>query len=126
MSLRGTRFGVHEGPQDIRQNLNSQPLLPGMVTSDEPGIYREGQHGVRHENILLCVEAGDNVFGDWLGFETLTLCHIDTSALILSLMTEQEKAWLDGYNRHVYETLAPELDPETAGWLRLKTLPVGR
>ncbi len=122
----GFYLGVHEGPQDIRQNLNSQPLLPGMVTSDEPGIYREGQHGVRHENILLCVESGDNTFGDWLGFETLTLCHIDTSALILSLMTEQEKAWLDGYNRHVYETLSPELDSETAGWLRLKTLPVGR
>ena len=62
---------VHEGPQDIRQNFNSQPLLPGMITSNEPGIYREGMHGIRHENVILCKEAGKNDFGQWL-----SLIHI--------------------------------------------------
>lgn len=115
---------VHEGPQDIRQNFNRQPLLPGMVTSDEPGIYREGVHGIRHENILLCVPRGKNEFGSWLGFETLTLCHIDTSAVIKELMTQEELDWLNRYNAYVYDVLSPDLDPETAAWLREKTLPL--
>ena len=81
---------VHEGPQDIRQNFNSQPLLPGMITSNEPGIYREGMHGIRHENVILCKEAGKNDFGRWLEFETLTCCHIDTSAVVRELLTQEE------------------------------------
>ena len=120
----GFYSGVHEGPQDIRQNFNPQPLLPGMVTSDEPGIYREGLHGVRHENILLCRELETNAFGSWLCFETLTLCHIETSAIIRDLMTAAEAEWLNSYNRRVFETLSPRLDGETAAWLRTKTLPV--
>ncbi len=120
----GFFLGVHEGPQSIRQNFNAQALLPGMVTSDEPGIYREGQHGVRHENILLCVEAGKNDFGDWLAFETLTLCHIDTSAVVSGLMTADEIRWLNEYNASVYERLRPRLDAEEAAWLRRKTLPI--
>ena len=115
---------VHEGPQDIRQNFNTQPLLPGMVTSDEPGIYREGQHGIRHENILLCVEAGRSGFGEWLRFETLTVCHIDTSAVIKELMTADEIEWLNAYNRHVYETLSPELPQDISEWLRIKTMSI--
>ena len=120
----GFYSGVHEGPQDIRQNFNPQPLLPGMVTSDEPGIYREGMHGIRHENILLCRELETNAFGSWLCFETLTLCHIDTSAIIRDLMTADEIEWLNSYNRRVFETLSPRLDDETVAWLRSKTLPV--
>lgn len=115
---------VHEGPQDIRQNFNPQPLLPGMVTSDEPGIYREGMHGVRHENILLCREAGKNDFGDWLCFETLTCCHIDTSAIISELLSSEEREWLDSYNESVYRRLSTKLPADVAGWLREKTLPV--
>lgn len=115
---------VHEGPQDIRQNLNAQPLLPGMVTSDEPGIYREGMHGIRHENILLCVEDGANEFGEWLRFETMTLCHIDTRPIVRELMTPEEIEWLDSYNRHVYEVLSPELSPEIALWLQDRTAPL--
>lgn len=115
---------VHEGPQDIRQNFNTQPLLPGMITSDEPGIYREGLHGVRHENLLLCTGAGHNQFGEWLKFETLTLCHIDTSPVVRSLLTDSEAEWLNSYNRHVYEALSPELEPEISEWLRSKTCPI--
>lgn len=115
---------VHEGPQDIRQNFNSQPLLPGMVTSNEPGIYREGRHGIRHENIVLCREAGVNEFGDWLEFETLTCCHIDTSAIIPDLLDSEEKTWLNAYNDKVFRTLSPLLSAEESAWLRAKTLPL--
>ncbi len=120
----GFYLGVHEGPQDIRQNFNPQPLLPGMITSNEPGMYREGMHGVRHENILLCRELCANEFGGWLTFETLTLCHIETSAVIRELMSADEADWLNSYNRHVFETLSPRLDAGTAAWLRSKTLPI--
>lgn len=120
----GFFLGVHEGPQDIRQNLNAQALLPGMITSCEPGIYREGLFGIRHENLLLCIEAGDNDFGRWLQFEPLTMCHFDTSILRTDLMTADETDWLNAYNEMVYETLSPLLPEEVAGWLRLKTAPV--
>lgn len=115
---------VHEGPQDIRQNFNSQPLLPGMITSNEPGLYREGMHGIRHENIILCKEAGSSQFGDFLEFETLTCCHIDTSAVIRDLLDAEELNWLNAYNERVYRTLSPLLPPETAAWLRYKTMPL--
>ena len=115
---------VHEGPQDIRQNFNSQPLLPGMVTSNEPGLYREGMHGIRHENIILCKEAGVSEFGDFLEFETLTCCHIDTAALVRELLTAEELKWLNAYNEKVYRTLFPLLPEETAAWLRYKTMPL--
>lgn len=115
---------VHEGPQSIRYQPNPQPLLPGMVTSNEPGLYREGMHGIRHENIVLCREAGTSEFGDWLEFETLTCCHIDTSAVLPELLSSDELAWLNAYNERVYATLAPFLPSDTALWLRDKTLPV--
>lgn len=122
----GFYLGVHEGPQSIRQNFNPQPLLPGMITSNEPGIYRENMHGIRHENVLLCVEDVSNGFGDWLAFETLTVCHIDTSAVIPDLMTADEIMWLDDYNRSVFERLSGRLSPEVAEWLEIKTQPIGK
>ena len=115
---------VHEGPQDMRQNFNRQALLPGMVLSDEPGLYREGMHGIRHENLLLCRSVGDNEFGSWLGFEILTLCHFDTSCLDVSLLTSDEREWLNSYNERVYEKLSPRLPAHVAAWLRGKTIPV--
>ena len=117
----GFYLGVHEGPQDIRQNFNKQPLIAGMVTSDEPGIYREGKYGIRHENLLLCVKAGTNDFGEWLRFETLTLCHIDTSIIIKDLLDASETAWLNAYNERVFQTLSPRLPAPVAQWLRDKT-----
>lgn len=115
---------VHEGPQSIRYQYNPQPLLPGMVTSNEPGLYREGMHGIRHENIILCRPAGSSEFGSWLEFETLTCCHFDTSALVPELLSSDELAWLNEYNEHVFRTLSPLLPEDTAAWLREKTLPV--
>ena len=120
----GFFLGVHEGPHDIRQNFNRTPLLPGMITSDEPGIYREGLHGVRHENLILCVEDGKNEFASWNRFETLTLCHFDTAALIPELLSSEEKQWLNDYNETVYRTLSPSLPSEVAAWLREKTEPI--
>lgn len=118
---------VHEGPQSIRQNFLSQPLLPGMIQSNEPGLYREGMHGIRHENIILCREAYTNDFGRWLCFETLTLCHIDTDAVLPQLLTREELQWLNDYNEKVYRTYASaaEDDADFATWLRKKTLPIG-
>ena len=115
---------VHEGPQSIRYQYNPQPLLPGMVTSNEPGLYREGMHGIRHENIVLCKEAGSSEFGNWLDFETLTCCHIDTSAILPELVDKEELDWLNSYNEHVFRTLSPLLPEHIAQWLRIKTLPV--
>ena len=115
---------VHEGPQSIRYQYNPQPLLPGMVTSNEPGLYREGMHGIRHENIVLCREAGATEFGEWLDFETLTCCHIDTAAVVKDILGPEAVAWLNAYNAKVYRTLSPLLPPDVAAWLRFKTAPI--
>jgi Xaa-Pro aminopeptidase len=111
---------VHEGPQSIRWQPNPQPLLPGMVTSNEPAIYREGQYGIRHENLILCREAGESEFGEWLEFETLTLCHIDTSAVLPGLLGPEAFQWLNEYNVRVYETLSPYLPADVEEWLKDK------
>ncbi len=116
----GFFLGVHEGPQDIRQNLNPTPLYEGMITSDEPGLYIEGSHGVRHENLLLCVPSEETAFGEFLAFEPLTLCHFDTSIIDWSLLTEDETFWLRAYNWSVYNRLSPLLEPEVAEWLKAK------
>lgn len=118
---------VHEGPQSIRQNFLSQALLPGMITSNEPALYREGSHGIRHENVILCRDAYSNEFGRWLCFETLTLCHFSTDAVLPQLLSREELQWLNDYNEKVYRTYASaaEDDPDFAGWLRKKTLPIG-
>ena len=113
---------VHEGPQGMRQNLLDQPILPGMVTSCEPGMYCEGQYGIRHENMLLCYEDEVNEFGDWLAFMTLTCTYIDTTPLVEELLTEEEKMFIDCFNTSVYETLVPDLTPEEAAWLKTKTI----
>ena len=113
---------VHEGPQGMRQNLLDQPILPGMVTSCEPGMYCEGQYGIRHENMLLCYEDEANEFGDWLAFMTLTSTYIDTTPLVEELLTEDEKMFIDCFNTSVYETLVPDLTPEEAAWLKTKTI----
>jgi len=120
----GFLSGVHEGPAEIRQNFNRQALLPGMIFSDEPGIYREGMHGVRHENLLLVVEDGENEFGRWLRFETITMCHFDTSAVVRTMLSDAETQWLNDYNMKVYKTLKGLLPPAVAAWLKEKTRPI--
>ena len=125
--LHGTGHGVghflnvHEGPQSIRMQENPVALLPGMVTSNEPGIYRAGSHGVRTENLLLTVPAGEGMFGRYLRFETLTLCPICTRGIIKEMLTADETAWLNSYHQMVYEKLSPGLNEEERNWLAQAT-----
>lgn len=120
----GTFLNVHEGPQEFRQNFNSYPYIPGIVNTNEPGLYREGMHGVRHESTFVVEDAGTNEFGTWYKFNTITRCHIDTTPVKKELMSEFEIKWLNDYNRTVYETLAPRLEPEIAKWLENKCKPI--
>lgn len=125
--LHGTGHGVgsylcvHEGPHQIRMNHISQPLLPGMTVTDEPGLYLAGKFGVRTENVLLVRESGEGEFGPFLDFEVLTLCPIDTTPIDFRMLTQEETDWLNRYHQHVYDQLASHLDEEERAWLRAAT-----
>ena len=92
-----------------------------MVTTDEPGVYVEGQYGIRTENELVCVEKGQNEYGRFLGFEPLTFVPIDLDAILPEEMNPQERKLLNRYHRRVYEKLSPYLDEEEREWLRVYT-----
>ena len=100
------------------------PLKAGMTVTDEPGIYVEGKFGVRIENTLLITPYKETPFGRFLQFEPLTLCPIDLKAIDAALLNEEEKSWLNGYHRMVYDKLAPHLDPEETEWLKKATSPL--
>lgn len=119
----GYFLNVHEGPQQIRPE-NHMPIEPGMVMSNEPGIYRAGKHGIRIENLIVCREWESNPFGRFLHFDTLTLCPIDTKPVKVDMLNQQEREWLNAYHRKVYELLAPLLNTPEKEWLRSKTAPV--
>ena len=106
----GHYLSVHEGPAGIRQEFNPQPIEPGMVLSNEPGIYREGEYGIRIENMMVCVEREVTGFGQFLGFETLTLCPIDLKAVDPKLLNQAEKEWINLYHRKVRTVLGPFLN----------------
>lgn len=130
--LHGTGHGVghflnvHEGPQSIRLNDVPTPLMPGMVTSNEPGLYREGVHGIRCENLVLTVLKESNAFGQFLGFETLTLFPFDLTLFDTALMTDAEIAWLNDYHTMVRTRLTPLLNSAQRTWLEKKTQPLER
>lgn len=117
----GTFLCVHEGPHQIRMNHVPTPLRPGMVVTDEPGIYKAGSHGIRTENTLLVVPAQETEFGAFYQFEPLTLCPIDKEAIDLGMMTSEEIGWFNQYHEMVYNRLAPLLDDEHRAWLREAT-----
>lgn len=125
--LHGTGHGighflnVHEGPQSIRMEENPTTLELGMVTSNEPGLYRANKHGIRIENLILTQKESTSDFGDFYSFETLTLCPIDTTPIVKELMTEKELAWLNNYHKTVYAKLSPSLTEEEKTWLESKT-----
>jgi len=125
--LHGTGHGVghflnvHEGPQSIRMNHNPTTLKPGMVTSNEPALYRAGEYGIRIENLLLTIPDKTTEWGEFYAFETLTLCPIDTQLIDWSLMNESEIRWLDEYHQKVYRLLSPHLSVAEQDWLRRKT-----
>lgn len=120
----GSYLNVHEGPHQIRMEYRPAPLLPGMTVTDEPGLYLAGRFGVRTENTLLIVHRKETEFGRFLGFEPLTLCPIDMTPIIYSMMTAEEIAWLDSYHKMVYERLSPLLDDEDRLWLEENTRPL--
>ena len=125
--LHGTGHGVghflnvHEGPQSIRLNYVPAPLTPGMITSNEPGLYREGVHGIRCENLVLTVDAMETEFGRFYKFETLTLCPFDLSLFDTELMTNQEIEWLNAYHARVREALSADLEGDALEWLNKNT-----
>lgn len=125
--LHGTGHGVghflsvHEGPQSIRMNENPVVLQPGMVTSNEPGVYKAGSHGIRTENLTLVCKDTEGMFGEYLKFETITLCPICKKGIIKEMLTADEIEWLNNYHRTVYEKLSPNLNEEEKVWLQQAT-----
>ena len=95
-----------------------------MTVTNEPGIYLEGKFGVRIENTLLIVPAESTAFGDFLKFETLTLAPIDTTPIVLEMLSTEEREWLNNYHHRVYESLSPYLEGNEKEWLRKATLPI--
>lgn len=123
----GYFLNVHEGPQVIAYQAPATPqtaMLPGMITSIEPGTYRPGRWGVRIENLAINQEAEKSEFGEFLKFETLTLCPIDTRCLEVSLLTVEERAWLNDYHAQVRQRLSPLVQGEALLWLEVRTAAV--
>lgn len=130
--LHGTGHGVgsylcvHEGPQQIRMEYRPAKFHAGMTVTNEPGIYLEGRFGVRIENLMIVMPYKTTAFGDFLQFETLTLCPIDTAPIDVEMLTEDEIQWLDNYHKMVFQRLSPHLDGEDVAWLREATKPLER
>ena len=120
----GYFLNVHEGPQSISHYGYGRPnteMKEGMITSNEPGLYRAGQWGIRIENLVLNQPAFKTEFGDFLRFETLTLCPIDTRCINLALLREDEREWLNNYHQEVRERLSPRVEGEARDWLLKRT-----
>lgn len=117
----GHFLNVHEGPQSIRMNENPAILEVGMVTSNEPGIYRSGQYGIRLENLILVCEQETSDFGRFLTFETLTLFPFDLNSIEKKHLSSQEINWINQYHQMVYDRLNPELNEIECNWLKEKT-----
>ncbi len=124
----GHFLGCHEGPQNIRTDMNPTVLEPGQICSNEPGIYRTGKWGIRTENLVAVTPVDSTpeatTEDEWLTWETLTLCPYDTKLIDFSLLTEQERQWLNDYHAEVYRRISPLLDTEEEKWLKKKTLPL--
>jgi len=117
----GHFLNVHEGPQSIRMDENPTILQPGMIISNEPGLYRKGEYGIRTENLILVVKDQTTDFGEFLKFETMTLFPIDSNLIDKALLTDKEILWLNEYHQMVYEKLSPYLNTSEKEWLSQKT-----
>lgn len=118
----GFFLNVHEGPQSISPVPNKVALEPGMIITNEPGVYREGKHGIRTENTMVVVkDTYSEEFGEFYKFDTISLCPIDLAGLDISLINEEEKAWLNNYHKKVYYLLSPYLDEEEKEFLKNET-----
>lgn len=121
----GSFLNVHEGPQSFKYKSISdtihEAIVPGMITSDEPGIYIEGSHGIRTENELLCVPYLENEWGTFYTFETLTLVPIDLDAIDVKMLNQDETDWINQYHRRVYDRISPYLNEDEVLWLKEAT-----
>ena len=120
----GTYLNVHEGPHQFRMEWKPAPLVSGMTITDEPGIYLAGKFGVRTENTLLIVPFKETEFGKFLQFESLTLCPIDTTPIVVEMLLPEERQWLNDYHQMVFNRLSPHLTPEEQDWLHNATKPI--
>lgn len=120
----GFRLNVHEGPHRIAPSPLAVPLVPGMVVSDEPGVYKEGRHGIRIENVICVVTDVKTEFGQFLSFENLTLCPFERELIAKELLTDQEIAMVNSYHAWVYDELKELVDEEVRPWLEAATLPL--
>jgi len=120
----GYFLNVHEGPMAIRQEFNDRVIEAGMVLSNEPALYRLGEYGLRTENMMVCVKGETTEFGDFLKFDTLTLCPIDINSIDKNLLNPEEINWLNNYHQQVFEELSPLLDEERKSFLKDLTEPI--
>jgi Xaa-Pro aminopeptidase len=120
----GYFLNVHEGPMAIRQEFNDRVIEAGMVLSNEPAFYRLGEYGLRTENMIVCVKDESTEFGDFLSFDTLTLCPIDTNAIDKSLLNPEEINWLNNYHQKVFDELNPMVNGELKDFLKELTQPI--
>ncbi|MFI3315721.1 MAG: M24 family metallopeptidase C-terminal domain-containing protein, partial [Rikenellaceae bacterium] len=117
----GHYLNVHEGPQSIRKEENSVTIKPLMVMSNEPGIYRTGEYGIRTENVIISKEYQSTEFGDFLCFEAITLFPIDLKCIKIDMLSIPERSRLNDYHSRVYDKLSPRLSQKEKLWLALKT-----
>jgi Xaa-Pro aminopeptidase len=120
----GYALNVHEGPQNISPADNKTIIEAGMLISNEPAVYREGEYGIRTENLMICYEDEETDFGQFLKFDTISLCYIDKSLIDKSLLDNREIGWLNSYHSEVFEKLSPHLNQDEKLWLREKTEPL--
>ncbi len=120
----GYCLNVHEGPQSISPADNKTVIEAGMLTSNEPAIYREGEYGIRIENLILCYEDEETEFGQFLRFDTVSLCYLEKSLIDRSVLDQKEIEWLNSYHSEVYDKLSPHLTSEEKIWLKEKTEPL--
>ena len=117
----GFFLNVHEGPHGIRPDENSNPILESSITSNEPGLYRAGKHGIRIENLMVTNKWQETEFGKFFEFETVTLCSIDKRPILAELLLEEEKQWLNDYHKLVFDKISPSLEGNVLDWLRNAT-----
>jgi len=117
----GFFLNVHEGPHGIRHNYVATVLEEGMNVTNEPGVYKEGRHGIRTENILVVRKDEETESGKFMNFETITFCPIDLDGVVVEMLTNEERAWLNSYHKEVYEKLSPSLNEAQRAWLKYET-----
>ncbi|TCO75218.1 aminopeptidase P family protein [Marinisporobacter balticus] len=117
----GFFLNVHEGPHSISPRVNTTILEKGMIVTNEPGVYKQGKHGIRTENILLITEDSKTDSGQFMKFETISFCPIDLEGIIPEMLIEKERDWLNTYHKNVYEKLSPYLNEEEKAWLKQET-----